>query len=318
VAKAQVAGLFDGHPDDPGGYLRGLTEVQRTSLMAWSAMLYELGTRPRPGFDAKAEVADWVAELIGRHPKWLTLRRWVDPVQQPWVPGFRNHFHIIQREVLTQAGMTREAIADLAGLTGDIRALYLTHGLSLIDNGYFTDADVERIRILRDHHPAHLPHYAYIWVGSLQGGYFPWMNGLVGTDFQPVHVGERVDSFFAADDQPFESDFFLRIHAAQPIWPAGVWLGSSGLTARLDALRAASSRAAMTGGWAGSWLICMRPAWSTPRTPSNRRSVGCSRRVGRNPWPSSSRGWISSRGWARWRLARCSGRTEPWSPTPLP
>jgi hypothetical protein len=148
----QIDTFFTAHPDDPGVALSADNNAALERINRATRGLITLIESGSPA--VREEVYAGLSALVRKHP--CLTRRKLDTTRFRHVPGIAVQFAVLLTHARPDTPAHRRNVADLTGLTGVARDIYLQSRLVLGDNATLDAAQLGTVRDMMRHQPREL------------------------------------------------------------------------------------------------------------------------------------------------------------------
>ena len=245
TATNHIESAYHDHTADLGAYFDKIGDSGREDLVAWNLQLWDICRYPAPGFDVTRTFKTWYQTLLAQYPQWTAPDRYLDPNLQPYVGQFRTQFQLTLRFALENHGTDKNDIADLIGLSGPRRDVYMQHGELILDNRYLNPPEVVEFKKYLDAMPKHLERATVVRrFQSLIGYKYPALplayDGIL-LNIAPLHIGDRKEITWTTEANPKAADDSLAQFAAEHSFVWRTWLTANGHDQRRDTLIASAA-----------------------------------------------------------------------------
>ena len=148
----EIDAFFTAHPDDPGIALSADNNAALERINRATRGLVTLVENGSPA--VREEVYAGLAALVRKHP--CLTRRKLDPARFHHVPGIAVQIAVLLTHARPDTPAHRRNVADLTGLQGVPRDIYLQSRLVLGDNATLDAAQLGTVRDMMRHQPREL------------------------------------------------------------------------------------------------------------------------------------------------------------------
>lgn len=245
TATNHIESAYHDHTADLGAYFDKIGDSGREDLVAWNLQLWDICRYPAPGFDVTRTFKTWYQSLLTQYPQWTAPDRYLDPNRQPYVAQFRTQFQLTLRFALENRGADKNDIADLIGLSGPKRDVYLQHGELILDDRFLNPPEVAEFKKYLDAMPMHLERatVARRYESLIDYKYpeLPLANDGVLLNISHVHIGGSKDLTWTTEANPKSADDALAQFAAEHSFVWRSWLTKNGHDQRRDTLIASAA-----------------------------------------------------------------------------